>query len=87
MDGGWEDGERLVKLVIGCLQGGIRVTLPMSDPEGCSKTIHKISGLRLETVLSRLTLAASVPVGVSALHLSMSAERLTVDMGVVSPPF
>ena len=66
MDGGWEDGERLVKLVIGCLQGGIRVTLPKSDPEGCSKTIHKISGLRLETVLSKLTSGGSVPEAVSA---------------------
>ena len=63
------------------------MTLPKSDPEGCSKTIHKISGLRLETMLSKLTWAASVPVDASALHLIMSAEWLTVDMGVVFPPF
>ena len=86
MEGG-ESGEKRAELMTGCFKGGIRVTLPMCDPEGCSKTIHEISGLRLETVLSRLTLAASVPVGVSALHLSTSAERLTVDVGVVSPPF
>ena len=61
--------------------------LPESDPEGRSKTIHKISGLRLETVVSKLTTGGGVPVGVSAQHLSTSAIGLTDDMGVVSPPF